>query len=56
MALPLELDHEEPCDGRLSSTALWEAGGEIPPAYSTPVVTGPKGRYNNGEIPVDPDC
>lgn len=26
---------EEPYDGRLSSTVLWEAWGEIPLAYST---------------------
>jgi hypothetical protein len=24
------IEHEEPCEGRLSSTVLWEGEGEIP--------------------------
>ena len=31
------IEHEEPCEGRLSSTVLWEGEGEIP--LPDPIVT-----------------
>ena len=31
------IEHEEPCEVRVSSTVLWEGGGEIP--LPDPIVT-----------------